>query len=761
VDGLGRLTEVAETGIGANTSYAYDALDDLTTVTPASGYGRSFSNSSLKRLTSATNPETGLSTPVTYAYDPNGNLVTRAAGGITTTYTYDELDELTAKTYSDYNTINPTPWATYTYSKGWRTSAFAGSTSYAYTIFDGLGRATAATQTTSGTAYPFTYSYNLVDEIWKMTMPSGTVVTTAYDLLGRPYEVEGQASSAPTATLYANVQSRTPAGAIQQVALGNGLTEQSCFNNMQQPFVVRQRRASATSCLTGTGADGNDVGYLSYTFPTGNNGNVAGQTIQYGPGPSGSYGTKTFQQNYSYDGVNRLSGVNETGGSAPWSQSFGYDLVGNRWLSGGTAIDVATTPTTDVFNANNQINATSYDAKGNQTQSGGFVFQYDAESRLITTNMLGTSYGYDADGRRVTKTTSGVTTAYVYDVTGQLAAQYATGTGTAPCPTTCYLMTDHLGSTRMQTDSGGNQLTLYDYAPFGEELAGLDGRDARWGGFGSGVHFTGKEQEGYEGDYMHYFGARYFSAGLGRYTSPDRPLADQDPGDPQSWNLYTYVINNPMANIDPTGQDCVYANDFSSSGTVGLQRGNCTQKGGVYYEGTIDEKSFTFNSASGQLGFSYKNGDAFGSVVIGGLSAPPSDPLPPGVGAMLHEAGARASRDTSTFMISSAAFATALVSTYAVPAALAGYAALGETGAVGPGAGLLKLAQRYGLNLGSAKSRQILESLDMSVEEFIGKYKLGSIKQAPGWRFGGMSVREALDAGARKLLTDGRFDKSR
>jgi hypothetical protein len=30
----------------------------------------------------------------------------------------------------------------------------------------------------------------------------------------------------------------------------------------------------------------------------------------------------------------------------------------------------------------------------------------------------------------------------------------------------------------MQTDSGGNQLTLYDYAPFGEELAGLDGRDA-------------------------------------------------------------------------------------------------------------------------------------------------------------------------------------------------------------------------------------------------------------------------------------------
>jgi hypothetical protein len=91
--------------------------------------------------------------------------------------------------------------------------------------------------------------------------------------------------------------------------------------------------------------------------------------------------------------VNRLSSVNETGSGAPWSQSFGYDPVGNRWLSGGTAIDVATTPTTDVFNANSQINTTSYDAKGNRTQPGGFVFQYDAEDRLISTNMLGTTTG--------------------------------------------------------------------------------------------------------------------------------------------------------------------------------------------------------------------------------------------------------------------------------------------------------------------------------------------------------------------------------
>jgi uncharacterized protein RhaS with RHS repeats len=38
---------------------------------------------------------------------------------------------------------------------------------------------------------------------------------------------------------------------------------------------------------------------------------------------------------------------------------------------------------------------------------------------------------------------------------------------------------------------------------------------------------------------------------------PDDPLIDQNPGDPQSWNLYTYVRNNPLNNLDPSGEACV------------------------------------------------------------------------------------------------------------------------------------------------------------------------------------------------------------
>lgn len=68
------------------------------------------------------------------------------------------------------------------------------------------------------------------------------------------------------------------------------------------------------------------------------------------------------------------------------------------------------------------------------------------------------------------------------------------------------------------------------------------------------LKFTGKERDAETG--LDYFGARYFSGAQGRFTSPDVPLLDQHPEDPQSWNLYSYVRNNPLRFVDPTGQTC-------------------------------------------------------------------------------------------------------------------------------------------------------------------------------------------------------------
>ncbi|MBI1352708.1 MAG: hypothetical protein GC160_00070 [Acidobacteria bacterium] len=52
---------------------------------------------------------------------------------------------------------------------------------------------------------------------------------------------------------------------------------------------------------------------------------------------------------------------------------------------------------------------------------------------------------------------------------------------------------------------------------------------------------------------MDFFGARFFSAPQGRFLSPDKPFADQSPANPQSWNLYSYTRNNPLALVDDGG----------------------------------------------------------------------------------------------------------------------------------------------------------------------------------------------------------------
>jgi RHS repeat-associated protein len=49
------------------------------------------------------------------------------------------------------------------------------------------------------------------------------------------------------------------------------------------------------------------------------------------------------------------------------------------------------------------------------------------------------------------------------------------------------------------------------------------------------------------------FLARMLSGSQGRFLSPDPDNAGADPANPQSWNMYSYVSNNPMVYTDPTG----------------------------------------------------------------------------------------------------------------------------------------------------------------------------------------------------------------
>ena len=118
-------------------------------------------------------------------------------------------------------------------------------------------------------------------------------------------------------------------------------------------------------------------------------------------------------------------------------------------------------------------------------------------------------------------------------------------------------------------------------------------------------HFTGKERDQESGN--DYFGARYYASTIGRFMSPDDPFEDQDFSDPQSWNLYSYVHNNPLVNTDPTGNDCVNGSN-ASNGSILVQTTSDSAaclKGFTYVNGTVDPNSVTYSN--GQLGFNISN----------------------------------------------------------------------------------------------------------------------------------------------------------
>jgi RHS repeat-associated protein len=120
--------------------------------------------------------------------------------------------------------------------------------------------------------------------------------------------------------------------------------------------------------------------------------------------------------------------------------------------------------------------------------------------------------------------------------------------------------------------------------------------------------FTGKERNRESG--LDNFGERYFGSSLGRFMRPDPSSVSGDVVDeqnPQAWNMYSYVQNNPTNAIDPDGLDCVYTQNLSKDGTVTVERGNCTQEGGNYVNGTIDTNSLTYNSKTNEIGFTFSN----------------------------------------------------------------------------------------------------------------------------------------------------------
>ena len=104
---------------------------------------------------------------------------------------------------------------------------------------------------------------------------------------------------------------------------------------------------------------------------------------------------------------------------------------------------------------------------------------------------------------------------------------------------------DWTGSEQIRTNSAGIAEETNIYLPFGDDLTTTGGTDT------DAYHFAQIDHD-YETDTEHAQFRQYSSA-QGRFLSPDPYGGSYDPSNPQSFNRYAYVMNNPLSNVDPSG----------------------------------------------------------------------------------------------------------------------------------------------------------------------------------------------------------------
>jgi RHS repeat-associated protein len=464
-DGLGRLKEVYEdpTGVNYLTSYEYNVLDNLKTVTQGA-QTRTFTYDSLGRLSSATNPESGT---VGYLYDNNGNLTRKTdARGVYIDYVYDPLNRNTTVDYSDTTTVNPDVSRFYDgavkgvgrfwYSYAGGNYASGGEVDHrAIDSYDALGQPLTQRQLfKAGGVWGLTYSvgqaYDLAGHVKTLTYPSGHVVNYKYDAAGRLNDNGGAALTGNlgdgVSRTYAAALRYDAAGRMQEEKFGTSipLYHKLHYNIRGQLYDIR---LSTTAWQTDEWEwnRGAVLNYYDTSFTArnpnagpGNNGNVLRSEV-YIPNDDQISGYTFMRQNYGYDALNRLTSVTElqNGSSTSFMQAYDYDRWGNRKINSGSWGSGINVMQTAVDANSNRMYAPSdpthtlmdYDAAGNQTKdylTWNGTRTYDAENRMITANNGVTDkYTYDADGKRTRRKVGKLETWYVYGIGGELVAEYA------------------------------------------------------------------------------------------------------------------------------------------------------------------------------------------------------------------------------------------------------------------------------------------------------------------------------------------------
>ncbi|RSM41123.1 hypothetical protein DMB66_56465, partial [Actinoplanes sp. ATCC 53533] len=656
-------------GAFEGTTYAYNAKDQLASVTDSGGNQWAYKYDIRGRQTESVDPDKGKSQS---SYNDAGDLTTSTdARNEVLAYSYDDFGRKTGL-YDDTVTdaTKRVEWKydklasgapikgqlteTIRYDNGnaykWQARAF----NLRYQITGEQWVIPAAETGLAGT-YGYAHGYSdYTGAPTTLTYPPGggqvtETVTTKYEpSTGLPI---GLTTNLPTISTYVTGQQYTAYGepTITTLKIASGeYAEQSLSYDLNTRRVTQAKVKPKTAAGT--------VSDRSYTYQD------AGSPLSITDTPGVGQADK---QCFGYDHLQRLTSAwtpaadtacttaattPNLAGPAPYRLEWEIDKLGNRSKeisntgTGDTtrsyavpqpglnvvrphAVTAMTTTAPGQDPGTGTTVAYGYDATGNmETRPGTTAAQtltWDAEGKAVKVveGSQTTSSLYDAGGTRLIRRDAGGATLYLpgMEIRRAVSGNTATLTGTryysfngatiasrtTATQSLTWLFSDHQSTQQIAVNAYSQQVTIRRQLPYGDPRGPKTIWPNNKGFVGGDIDPTG----------LTHIGAREYDPLLGRFISVD-PV--QDLNDPQQWNAYSYSGNDPIGHSDPTGLrgDDAYYGNVGAGKKEGVESGGGGSGGGGSTGGGTGTGTDT-GTGGGNGGNGNGSGGSTGSSVKG------------------------------------------------------------------------------------------------------------------------------------------------
>lgn len=567
-DALGRIVEVIEYNNQKTlrTAYTYNGAGDLTSVKDPKGNITLMAYDKRGLLEEMKDPDLG---HWKYRYDPAGNLMKKefyTDGGTTpvetVSYEYDKINRIKNVSYSktpDQNTAYTYDLPDLTNSQNYIGRLFT-VTRDGIVIknneYDPLGRLMKVTKTIDGQNFVSRFTYDWAARITSITYPDSNNYKISYKyhpgtkLVERVYRDTGVGSEESPLAKFTEY---TVDDKIKTIEYLNGVNTKYTYE--YAPLTMR-----LSDIVT---KKGDLPPYMSqhYTYT-----------------PAGDMESKTdnvagSKYEYKYDGLHRL--IKEV-----YTPPTGYvanqvDILSFTYPPDNTSLTSPKVgfqphaPKSVKYQFGSVTGEYQYnrDAKGNTTGTVDLTdpahiaprtihYLDDNMPEEVIHSISGTTrFRYDGNGKRTVKENGAQKTLYIdnnYEIINGVKTRYvfagnvrvAEITGDSSL-TTRYYHKDHLGSSTVMTDGGGNKVSPIniDYMAYGLERNSTEQLGA--------MNYRYTDQEKDKGTGLYNYDARLYDPGIGMFVTGDD--VTQDWFDPQGLNRYAYCRNNPVNYTDPSG----------------------------------------------------------------------------------------------------------------------------------------------------------------------------------------------------------------